>query len=229
MIKPVAQSDGMHQSMACATRSTAACVALLVSGCIEPKQDFDDWLAKTADARGGTNSEAVDAEAFDGAAPDGGFSGAYFMACLPNIARGDATQSLRFQVAATFTASSGGNGMLDFHSTPVPVSATDLSQTVGSQNGEDGAVVSNLLADVVYGQLFIPAVANKLGNDVTFSDLTLHVHLLSSSQFCGVLSGHVIKPVPIDLTGPGSFCIMQMFAQPSGPLPMLTAQEFHCP
>src|SRR5258708_7939978 len=75
-------------------------------GCVTPKSDYEDWLARTGDARAA--QPVVDSGAFEAALPDGGFDNTYFMACASQIVGSDITKATLFAAHAVYTPSAGG-------------------------------------------------------------------------------------------------------------------------
>lgn len=212
--------------------SCCALAAMVAAACIHPKDDYDDWLARTADARAARPT--IDAGAFEAGPLDTPFEHDYFMACLPALASGDATKALLFQSHVKFTPSAGGGGTLDFTNTPLRAKTTDFTATVGDVAAVTGsAVTADGHADVVFGATTIPAAANAAtGTDVMFQDSTLHLLIGNDSAFCASLSGDIVKPTPITLDASENFCRLVVHAGDKGsgqPLPSFAAGDFHCP
>jgi hypothetical protein len=209
----------------------SATLATLATGCVDPKHDFDDWLARTADAR--SLVPVFDGGASDGAAgesslPDAGFGGTYLMACLSSLNPNPA-QALLFRADAQFTpAAAGGGGTLDFSQTPLVTGAQtiDDSAPMGSTSSVNGSVVAlDGTCDVHVGPTTIPASADPLGAQIVFADSALHFHV-SSGGLCAALSGHVTLPLDTNLDPTRSFCI---FRPPTPPFPVFQSADFHCP
>ncbi|MDP9151903.1 MAG: hypothetical protein M3O36_18425 [Myxococcota bacterium] len=218
-------------------RTTASCLGVVCAAgalllppfsgaCVDPKQDFDDWIARTADARASVYV-APDSAAFEGSPPDGGFSGVYFMSCLPSTAQGDVGQALLAKVTLRYTADGSGGGTVDYEAISLRHDATDLSQTVGTATVLNGVPVSGFVAALVYGPTTLPALADPLTPiDLVFQDLTLYMHFQNETQLCATLSGHIVQPQMIDLSQPGNRCVLR---QSTGAIPTLQLSDFHCP
>jgi hypothetical protein len=203
----------------------AAALVLGGAGCVDPKQDFDDWAARTADAR--SAGPVLEAGPSDSALPDASFGGTYLMACLSSLNPNPA-EALLFKADARFTPSPGGGGTFDFTQTPLVKGAQDITQiapmamTVVAPTatvGPDGT------CDVHIGATTIPAAADPIGPAIVFTDSLLHFHV-SAMPICASLSGHVTMPLTTDLDPAHSFCILQ---SPTPPFPTFAASDFHCP
>jgi hypothetical protein len=224
----VGKSD-IHQSMSSVKWSTLplAVAGLLASGCVDPKRDYDDWLARTADAR----SVVVTFEAgvSDAGAPETAFEKTYLMACLSALSAGNAGEALLFKADAKFTPASGtGGGTFDFTQTPLVAHAHDITQA--APNGmavtvNGSPVAADGTASVHIGPTTIPMEADPIGADIVFTDSTLLFHV-SEDALCAGLSGHVSEPVVSDLDPAQNFCI---FRPSTSPFPAFQASDFHCP
>ncbi|MDP9034866.1 MAG: hypothetical protein M3O50_08660 [Myxococcota bacterium] len=210
--------------------AAAAAGALLLlplfGACADPKQDFDDWITRTADARASVYV-APDGAEFEGSSPDGGFSGEYFMSCLPSTGQGDVAQALLSKVTLRYTSDGSGGGTVDYEAIALRKDATDLSQSVGTPTVLKAIPVSGFVAALVYGPTTIPAAADPLTPiDIVFRDLTLYMHIENETQLCATLSGHVVQPQMIDLSQPGNYCVLR---QSMSAIPKLQLSDFHCP
>ncbi len=203
-----------------------AVLGLVASGCVDPEHDFDDWLARTADAR--SFVPVVEGGSSDSSLPDAGFGGTYLMACLSSLDPNPA-QALLFRADARFMpATTGGGGTLDFSQTPLVKNAQtiDDSAPMGSTVTANGsAVAPDGTCDVRVGATTIPASADPLGAQIVFADSTLHVHV-STGELCAALSGHVTSPLDTNLDPTRSFCV---FRSQAAPFPVFQSGDFHCP
>jgi hypothetical protein len=192
--------------------------------CLDPKQDFNDWLALSADARA---PEVVESGTLD-AVPDGGFTGAYVMACVNDLVPGVANATV-FVAQLTFTEAGGaGNGTFDFSNTPLIAHATDTSMTAGMATTVKGSKVTAGKCDVTFGMTTIPAAANPSGSGtIVFSDSVLHFQIASSTQVCANLNGHLTMPIMATLDQPDNYCAFKPAQGTS--VPMFTMADFHCP
>lgn len=214
------------------TALAAATVAMLLAACIPtPSDDYQDYLQKTETQRGGPIVDSGPPP--DGSIPDGGASGNYLIWCLPRLALGDLVKSLRFRAELTFTGNAAG-GKIDAKLYPLLKTATDLSQisTAGAALDIKGATVK---ADTSFSMVFDPSIvvagdANPFsGNNITIEGARLDGYLLSTESFCAELVGEVTKPISSSFADPGDICLYRRFDQPSGPLPPLKVEDFHCP
>jgi hypothetical protein len=127
---------------------------IAIAACVTPKDDYEDFLNRTADARAallsppvvdaGSMQEASPTEASsqgDGASqtdapasgiPDGGFTGTYYMACMTPLSNGDVTKKLELVVTLQVTPVDGGGGdqvaLTTLALTTVPNPATNISE-----------------------------------------------------------------------------------------------------
>jgi hypothetical protein len=226
----------IHESMSTLKWSTlrqvaaagplACALALLTTaGCVDPKLDYDDWLARTADARAAT--PALEAGGSDAALPDAGFGGTYLMACLSSLDPNPA-QALLFKADLRFTPAAGGGGTFDFAQTPLLTNAQDVTQVapMGTPVAVDGSPVApDGTCDVHIGATTIPTTADPLGLQIVFTDSTLHFHV-SAMPLCAALSGHISAPQMTDLDPTRSFCVIR---SSTPPFPTFQAADFHCP
>jgi hypothetical protein len=204
------------------------CSFVSAAGCVDPKQDYDDWLARTNDLRGAQS--ASDGGQFD-VSLSGGFTQTYFMACLASIFQGNLNDVLLFQTKLTFTPAAGGGGTLAWTDVALVKQATDLSQTVGTPVSAMGTVTADGHCDVAFpDQTIIPAAADPLmPSDIIIKSSTFQLLVGSANQVCANLNAEILQPIPVTLQGTGNFCVFRPFAQPSGALPALKLADFHCP
>jgi hypothetical protein len=200
------------------------------ASCINPHDQYDEYLVNTEGARGG-GASLIDATPAEAQAIDGGFHDTYFAACLPVLAGGRTRLALRFRADVTYTPTSASSkaGAIDIDFIPLSKDGTTMGDVVGNHFGEKGAPVGDdgtFQADM--GQPTIPAAGNPVStNDIVFSTAVLHGILLGADLFCADLIGEVTSPVPESFSG-GNYCILQRLAA-DAPLPALTTDQFHCP
>src|SRR5579859_98628 len=103
------------------------------SGCINVKQDYDDWYDRTGDARAA--QPLVESGTFEGGLPEGGFDDTYFMACVSQIASSDITKATLFAAHVVYAPNGDGTGgQLTFSNQPLNSyqhTPTSLSDTAG--------------------------------------------------------------------------------------------------
>jgi hypothetical protein len=203
--------------------------------CVDPRADYDDFVNRTGDIRGVTNT--TDAAVQEAAAIDGGFTQAPFLvACLPRLVGGNVLKALRFAAKMSYTPNSTSTkaGKLDLVFTPLAVSATDMSGQVGAEISSLGVTVrDDGRFDAPIGATTVLAAANPISaNDIGFSDITLRGDLLRSDFACAELDGTIILPQMLDLNDPGDFCVFLRVADLTAatPTPKLDISQFqHCP
>jgi hypothetical protein len=216
-------------------------VALLVTGvplavaCVMPKDDYEDFLARTADARAALLVEpTVDASVvLEAALPEAGFGGTYYLSCLPALAQGDLKKTLNFQTTFQVVPAADGGSIATLSATALVDGATDLSQTVGAANMGSGSLDSNGVGDVIFPAVVtIPGAANPVqaGLDITIaSGSDLKFYVTSATELCAGFGATITSPELIKLTTKSNPCVLRPFPQPSGPLPPLAAADYHCP
>jgi hypothetical protein len=230
------RKSGIHESMLRLKWSTLRQVtaagplalvwpSLSMAGCVDPKQDFDDWVGRTADARAVTPPS--DAAVSDSALPAAGFQGTYLMACLSSLNPNPA-QALLFRADLRFTPAPGGGGTFDFTQTPLVVNPPDVMHAAPgamavTRNGSP--VAADGTCDVDIGATTIPASADPLGLQIVFTDSVLHFQV-SAMPPCASLSGHISAPEMTDLNPARSFCVLR---SSTPPFPTFQASDFRCP
>jgi hypothetical protein len=211
----------MHQSMPRTNRSITiarrvlAAIAFVsassgsITGCVNPENDYNDFLSRTADARAG-GGDLDGSVPVDSALPDGGFSGTYVMACGTSLQPG-AKNPILYLATVTYAPSAGGGGQFTFAGQTLQHGATSTSQTVGTPLAAQTVQVdASGKASIVYGPTTIVAAANGVTNqDVTVgSDATL-VFLLGANPVCAGNTGHITAPIPLTLNPTkGDVCIV---------------------
>jgi hypothetical protein len=207
--------------------AAALAVALVMPGCVDPQSDYNDWLARTADARAG--GSIIDVGATDGGLPDGGFTGTYAMACSTSVNPG-AKDATIFTSTMTYTPNASGGGTLIFQNQPLVVGATTLTQTVGNpSNNQPVPITSDGKGTLVYGPVIIPGAANPVtGGDVVFSgDATLHFRVLGADTTCAGLTGTITSPLQVSMDPTkGDVCVFLPVASSSSSFPPVTDDMF---
>jgi hypothetical protein len=236
--------DGLRVASAASSRAArsprahavAACIAVAVLGalapaCVDPRADYEDFIQRTNDARG--RGFVSDASAIEASAIDGGFTGSYYAACLPELVAGNVTRALRFVATVTYvpTDPSSKRGTIDLQFVPLLKDATEMSQTVGPSFGTTAPAAvddaGNFVADM--GAPTVPAAANPIStNDAVFSNANFRGLLLGHDLFCADLFGQVVSPSIIDFTG-GNYCLFYFHTPEKTTLEPLSADLFHCP
>jgi hypothetical protein len=230
--RPLLSSSGFRKLGAALLGPVAA---FSLAGCITPESDYNDYLSRTAPFRG--PPAQPDSGPVDASAPDGGFQGNYFVACLPQLASGNTKDDLTFVGNVSYASNA-----LSISMAPLVAGATDLSQL--AQGGQQPLVAQN--APVSTGATFIAnfgapppelvGSANPItpGSPIVFKDVELNGVLLSQSHFCGTLCGCITSPIPVPL-GPGNTCVFDEIAATTGPIDCEDAgavcdkSDFTCP
>jgi hypothetical protein len=202
----------------------ALCIPLWAAGCVDPTNDLNDWLSRTADAR--SPQAVVEAGPTDSGPGDASFSNTYLMACLSSLNL-DPSQPFLFSTQARYTPAASG-GTFDFTETTLIVGAQSVSEVASGAptvtvNGS--AVAADGKCDVHIGKTLIPGSADPLGPEVDFSDSDLHFQV-SPDDLCANLSGTVVAPIATTLDPSMNICILRS-ATP--PIPSFQSSDFHCP
>lgn len=180
---------------------TIGAALLLVSGlgayvaCIpHPKEDYDDFLARTEDARAPIPKE--DSGPVDSSAPTDTIEGVYFGSCLSSLSLGDLNKVLRFYTVIKYVPGpAGSNGALDIAFTPLkgvnlsggnpvpePPSSVSKGQTFGDTFGTTGSSVSQSgKFRVLFKRVLLDPNTNPIsGRPIEIEDVTFE-GLISAS------------------------------------------------
>jgi hypothetical protein len=208
-------------------------LALPVVACVDPRQDYNDYSDRTADAHTSPASN-FDSSVDTGPlyAPDAAFmTQLYFMSCLTGNAEGDVTKASLSVAHVVYTPKSGGGGTITFGDQPLLLNPTSLSDTTGTYyqaNPMAGApVAADGTASVSWGDTTIPGNGNPVTMmDLEFTSSSLDIHVESETQICGNFTGNLIKPFATQVMGP---CVFRLLQSASSPIPSLQLSDFHCP
>jgi hypothetical protein len=206
-----------------------AVLFLFASGgaCVNPRDQYDDYLDRTADARGGI--APVSDASFEGNAPDGGFMATYAQVCYPHLFM-DPSNALLFVSQAAFAPDGTGGGMLTMTIQPLVKHATDLSQMTGPATTYMTHVDSSAHFDLNLAPLTLPKEANPIqASDVVFSAAVFHGILQSEDKFCAGFEGQVTSPIMLPLDPTLDFCLFKKASGPMDAVPMYQTSDFHCP
>jgi len=201
--------------------------------CVDPKTDYDNYLARTADAD--TIPVNTSDASFDGVSGDAaGFQGQnYVMVCVSQTLMDNPAQPTLFVATASFMPTDTmGDGTFDFTDTALVVGATDTTDLAGgAPTPVNGSIVTGGKVDVVFGMTTIPGPADPLvgAGPIVFTEDTLHVLIGPGSNLCATITGHTTEPIATDLTI-DNYCIFFPFEGSKGTVPAsLTLDQFHCP
>jgi len=190
---------------------TIGAAVLLVSGlgayvaCIpHPKEDYDDFLARTEDARAPLPKE--DSGPVDSSAPTETIEGLYYGSCLSSLSLGDLNKVLRFYTEVKFVPGpAGANGTLDIKFSPMkgvnlnggnpqpePPSSVSRNQTFGDPFGVTAQPVRPTgRFRVLFRNVLLDPNTNPIsGRPIQIEDVT----------FEGVFGGS--SPAPVADAGP---------------------------
>jgi hypothetical protein len=206
--------------------------ALATSACVDPQKDYEDYLARTADAD--TTPFTGEDSSFDGSSADGGFSNqSYVMACVSQATQDSVSDTTYFVATATFHATdSMGDGTFDFTDNALNANATDTTQTAGGAPATiSGSIVTGGKVDVVFGMTTVPAPGDPLMlGPIVFTDTTLHFDIGPGTALCATLSGDVASPLPQTLVANMNICVFTPFSGSVGTVTPLTQDQVKlCP
>jgi hypothetical protein len=219
-----------------AVRTLAPFVALTLVACVDPLKDYNDYLARTADAD--TTIPTDDAAAYDAPSADGGFQNQmYVMACVSQATQDNATDAVYFVGTGTFIETdSMGDGTFNWVDTALPYTNNGTTPpsttmpTVGETVPVNGSVVTGGKVDVAYGATTTPAAADPIGGDIVFVNSTLHFLIGPGTNLCATLSGDLMDPLQIPMLDPKqNICIFTAFTGSSTTFAPFTQDQFHCP
>jgi hypothetical protein len=207
-------------------------IALLAAGgCVNVKQDYDDWYDRTGDAR--AVQTVVDGGTFEASLPEGGFDDTYFMACVSQIASSDITKATLFAAHAVYTPNGDGTGgQLTFSNQPLISymhTPTSLSDTAGPAPAPVTVPVnSDGTAQINFGPSTVPASDNAVTDqEVQFAaDATLHFIIGPDTAICATLTGDITQPFPIVLDPNRDLCVFRLS---TGDIPTIAQSDVHCP
>ena len=203
---------------------------LLVGACVNPRQQYDDYLDRTADARGGI--AVVSDASFEGSAPGGGFTATYSLVCYPHLFS-NVAQSLELAAMITFVPDGSGGGTISGALTPLRGMATLLSDAVGPPFATWTAPVdAQAQFDIDLGNnLTLPAASNPVQPaPIVFATAHLQGILVGQDKFCAGFAGHVTSPIDFPLDATLDFCLFKRASgTPNELVPKYTRDDFHCP
>ena len=162
------------------------------------------------------------------------FQDVYFLACLPQVAAGEAERAFRFRLDIRYTHA---DRKLTFAPPKaVRVSALTMDDTldVGASGGA-GELGPQGQFDVTFGSMTIAAEANAFtGGPVGLDAVALRRgYLRRPGRSCAELEGRIVSPVVQTLETLGNayedVCILQRVDGTGSVVPTLSANDFRCP
>jgi hypothetical protein len=206
-------------------RSAIAALGLgaTLGGCIDPKADYDDFVARPVLVPEAGMPDVVLTPCEELLQQD--VSGSYFLSCLPQ------NPPLPFSLAAQLqvTAADGGSPMVAVSFRPLRDMAVNLADGVGD---EVVLAPTPIASDCTFvqqiGNFTLPPSANSLDLNIVASDVVLRGKLQSTTNSCGDLDGTVITPpIGIMLAGNGDACVF-IRTPMDAPVPVLSASDYVC-
>jgi len=209
----------------------APLLALALAACVDPKKDYDAFLARTADAE--TVPTISDDASIDVVGGDAAGYGnqQYVMGCVSSVTQDSVSSITLFVATASFvTSDSDGDGMFTFQDQPLNDTATDTTMIAGPPNPQTTTTVKGGKVDVVVGANTVPTADDPLGTGpIVFTDLTLHFVLGPGTNLCAGLSGDTTLPLATTLLANQNFCAFVAFEGTAGTVPTFTQNQFQCP
>jgi hypothetical protein len=187
----------------------ASCAACLSGACVNPQNDYNDWFARTGDARNAAPS--VNEASFD-AELDGSFQQTYLMACVSQLAQESIAKATIFNSQIKYDPSGGGgqSGALTVTNQSLKVGATSMSQDlVGTAGGSSCTVSADGRCTAPFGPSVVPGIANPVfpGQDIVFTDSTLFFVVGSQTQLCAHLGGDITAPLNFPFDPVKNVCV----------------------
>lgn len=242
--------DGIHESMSMSKRSLppaaatlysrnpmrsvafAACAAaplmVVTLSCVNPEQDYNDYVSRAADAQAPMGAVTVEAgEAAVYTAPDASFDDSTLvMACITTL--GFTLQQVLYYAAQIDYSVKGGARTLSLDVVPLPKMATNLSNPITMAEAKATATVSEHgVAAVSLGTTQIPAEANAVsGQAVTLDNSVITIQIESPTTLCGNLGGNIVSP-PQALVPSQTPCVFR--TTHGGTWTPFVLSDFHCP
>lgn len=161
--------------------------ALVVSGCVDPKGNFDEFSDRVVDAAARPDAPPL------GSIPD--VTGQFYVALSPAP-----TPTLLFRYIATTVVEQGPDGYtLDLSLQPLD---RDTFEPVGDpQVSNDVEVTEAGTFEAFFPDTVIPARANPVSGQELTADVTLIGQLRSEDLYCGDVDGMVKTPLTLALDG----------------------------
>ena len=213
--------------------AVALWTSLLASGgCIDPRGDYDDFVARASSI---PPPEAGAADTGIASIPcsevlSSGPSGTFFGACLTTASAGDATSAIYVVVQNDVVPSADGmTGQLTVTQTFLALHATNISQTAGPPLAYPPVTITPACTYVLdAGTVHIPASANSAAVDLVLDGTRYRGKIFTDSDSCSALDATITAPVTVDLTKGGNYCVFRR-APASGAVTPFTLADFACP
>jgi hypothetical protein len=207
-----------------------------LASCVTPKDDYEDFLARTADARAALMvSPTTDAAPIDAALPETGFGGTYYMACMTPQSGDSVANALSFDVTLQVVPpKDGGGSQVALTTLALVTRATNISQVAPGAVASTatgtvdtmgvGAVVYSVPTTIPGGaDPILPGAAIQINTGAAYQ-LTIS----SPTQICAGFSGYTSSPIPMTLAPAQNPCVFRIPAA-DGSLPTLSADDFVWP
>ncbi len=199
-------------------------LGMFATACVNARDQYDEYLERTDTVRG-KDPSAIEAGVFEGAAPDGGFSGTYAMTCLPNLLAGRVDRALRFVATITFDGAK-----LNIVLRGMDKTATNLSGAIGNSYTASATVGADAKFKWDFGKPEFPKEFNTIRDEaVAFSSATMDGILISEKKFCAELGGEIEKPSVVPLNESTDVCMIEQVASETADFPQYVREDFHCP
>jgi hypothetical protein len=217
--------------------AAAALVPLAIACLPHPKEDFDDFVARTANLTPDAAKPVVDAN-IDSKPPEEAVESLYVGICVTKLANGDPEQALRFYTKTKYVPGTP-DGTLSISVTPlrgwengqyIQPSTVSMAETRGdATNGPPGPVASDGRFTQNLGTIRLPEAANSIsGRAAVIDNATLDGRFGDADRFCSTLGGQLVQPYQYTFDPAQNTCLFQK-VKDGDPLPKIPAAEFVCP
>ncbi|MGH7437909.1 MAG: hypothetical protein ACRENE_19695 [Polyangiaceae bacterium] len=201
------------------------------SGCIDPRADYDAFVARAivADAQPPSSGDAEPTEPCPQVL-SGQATGVFYGACLTTAASGDLRQATYVKLDSMLTANADHTaGTLTVQLTSLRFGATNVSDTVGATQSPPPAPISPQCTYVIEaGTTTIPAQADYATTELVLTNTRYRGKLVSEDESCAALDATVTTPVTVDLTMGGNYCVFRR-APADGAVTPFALSDFQCP
>ncbi len=227
-------------SLSSRSRALLALVALALpslvcASCLNPKDDYNDYVTRAADAQVPAPPISTEASTVDVAslhAPDGGFSdNNLVMICVAFQLGADISKALLWQTQIVYTGGASG-GTVSFLSKPLAAGSTSVDSPL---SGPDISVTNIKVTEHGYAAINIaqnldfPASFNAItGAPVELQHAQVLLQMESPTQICANLGGFIPEPAPVTLDPTQNACIF-LPTDSGGHWATVQTADVHCP
>jgi hypothetical protein len=223
---------------ACFSVACVGTVLVAAGGCFpDPKGEFEDFKARTANLGPGDQPDSVDAS-IDTKPPETATESLYIGICTTALALKDPAQALRFYTKSKFLPDGTGGGKLSLVVKPmvgwsngayITPASVSQSETRGSELSVSDVPVASGAGRFTaqFGTLNLPAEANSIsGRDAVIINTMLDGRF-GDPEFCAMLGGHLTVPYEYDFVPKDNICLF-IKVNEGDPVPVRDVTQFVC-